>query len=80
MYEKALEESFKKLDEMMDSEEGEEELKRITIEAGMQPFADSKVVDSVGCTGNVVLMVENTLYVANAGDSRSALCRGGKIL
>lgn len=46
----------------------------------MQPFADSKVVDSVGCTANVALMVDNVLYVANSGDSRSALSRNGKII
>jgi serine/threonine protein phosphatase PrpC len=46
----------------------------------MQTFADGLVSDSVGCTANVVLMVDNTLYVANAGDSRSALSRNGKII
>ena len=28
-----------------------------------------------GCTANVALIHKNTLYVANAGDSRSVLCR-----
>ena len=37
-------------------------------------------MDSVGCTGNVVLMVENAVYVANAGDSRAALSRNGKLI
>lgn len=31
-----------------------------------------------GCTANVALLVGKTLYVANAGDSRSFLNRGGK--
>ena len=46
----------------------------------MQPFADGKVADSVGCTANVTLIVGNRLFVANAGDSRAALSRDGKII
>jgi protein phosphatase 1G len=30
-----------------------------------------------GCTANVALIHKNTLYVANAGDSRTVLCRNG---
>jgi len=32
----------------------------------------------VGCTANVVLITPHTIFVANAGDSRSVLCREGK--
>lgn len=46
----------------------------------MQPFADGKVADSVGCTANVVLIVGNKLIIANTGDSRAALSRSGKIV
>ena len=46
----------------------------------MQPFADGKVSDSVGCTANVVLIIGNRIVVANAGDSRAALSRNGKII
>lgn len=65
---------------MLGSEHGEELLKNITIENGLQPFENSKVADSVGCTANVILMVGKTLYVANAGDSRSALSRMGSLI
>lgn len=48
----------------------------------MQPFdgEHSKVADSVGCTANVALLVGKNLYVANAGDSRAALSRGGSLI
>lgn len=46
----------------------------------MQPFADGKVADSVGCTANVALISSNRLVVANSGDSRAALSRNGKVI
>jgi serine/threonine protein phosphatase PrpC len=46
----------------------------------MQPFSDGKVADSVGTTANVVMIIGNKVLVANAGDSRSALSRSGKII
>lgn len=68
------------LDEMLDSSEGEQELRAITLENGMQPFSDGKVADSVGCTANVALISGNRLVVANTGDSRAALSRKGKVI
>lgn len=65
---------------MLGSEHGEELLKNITIENGLQPFENSKVADSVGCTANVCLLVGKKLYVANAGDSRAALSRSGSLI
>lgn len=64
----------------MDSAEGEEELRQISINNGMQPFAQGKVADSVGCTANVLVICQNILVVANTGDSRAALSRNGKIM
>ena len=38
----------------------------------------SEGVSVAGCTANVVLIHKNqTIYVANAGDSRTVLCRNG---
>lgn len=64
----------------MDTEAGEKQLRQITIDNGMQPFTDGKVADSVGCTGNVVMLAGNKIIVANTGDSRSALSRNGQII
>jgi serine/threonine protein phosphatase PrpC len=37
------------------------------------------MLDSIGCTANVIAIEDyKTLYIANAGDSRSVLGRGGK--
>ena len=47
--------------------------------ANGEQSADSLMLDSIGCTANV-LLIENLkkLYIANAGDSRCVLGRGGK--
>ena len=38
-------------------------------------------LDSIGCTANVIIMEDfKKLYVANAGDSRCVLARGGKAI
>ena len=34
--------------------------------------------ESKGCTANVVLIKDSTIFVANAGDSRSVMAIGGK--
>ena len=38
------------------------------------------MLDAVGCTSNVIYVnqTEKKIYVANAGDSRCTMCRGGK--
>ncbi|CAD8121833.1 unnamed protein product [Paramecium sonneborni] len=69
-FEDALKETFLKMDELLMTEEGQQEV--ITYQA-------NESNDSyAGCTANVALIHKNTLYVANAGDSRSVLCRNNK--
>lgn len=68
-------------DKLIESEEGQSELHRIRY--GDNP--PSNVVrefigGSVGCTANVILITPKSYFIANAGDSRSVLCRGGKAL
>ena len=38
------------------------------------------MLDAVGCTSNVIYIntTDRKIYVANAGDSRCTMCRGGK--
>ena len=40
--------------------------------------ATSEIAFSCGCTSCVVLIVGDKIYCANAGDSRSVLCKNGK--
>lgn len=46
----------------------------------MESVSEGKIADSVGCTANVVLIIGNKIYCANAGDSRSVLSRKGKAI
>lgn len=44
------------------------------------PALQPEVTIQAGCTAVVALIVRDRLFVANAGDSRAVLCRGGKAL
>merc|ERR1712224_553609 len=37
-------------------------------------------ISTAGCTVNIVLIVDNTIYCANAGDSRAYLFSNGKVI
>jgi len=50
------------------------QLKRLVIEK--ESDGETPLVQA-GCTAVVALKHSSTLYVANAGDSRGVLCRGG---
>ncbi|CAK74382.1 unnamed protein product (macronuclear) [Paramecium tetraurelia] len=69
-YEKALTETFFKIDKMLQEPSGQDELNKIR--------GVNDETSLAGCTANVALIVGKTLYVANAGDSRSFLNRDGK--
>lgn len=78
--EAALKENFMRMDIMLSSPEGKKELfsikndnKEETLGFQGESFA--------GCTANVSLIYKNTLYVANAGDSRTILAtKGGEVV
>ena len=39
---------------------------------------NDRVAETAGCTANVLLVTPKKYIVANIGDSRSVLCKGGK--
>ena len=40
--------------------------------------SDCNIAKGTGCTANVVLITPDKYYIANAGDSRSALSRNSR--
>ena len=61
---------------MIESPEGQLALNK--IRTGKETFNQQEkqyIGGAVGCTANVILMTPTYYYVANAGDSRSVLCR-----
>ena len=68
----ALAETFFKMDQLLFSKDGKEELKRYMVNKDVASFA--------GCTCNVVLISDNIVYCANAGDSRSIITNGKQVL
>jgi len=71
-YEKALKETFLKMDEMLVTEEGRREILKYMENENAESMA--------GCTSNVLFIVGSTVYCANAGDSRSVLWSEGKMI
>lgn len=85
-YENALKKAFIAMDTMMATDQGIKELTQIH-KAGSSGNSDSALDDfdaravhpeGVGCTAVCALIVGETLYVANAGDSRCVLSRDGQ--
>lgn len=88
-YEKALFETFLKVDEVLSTEDGREEIKSIHAEinkknqnnAGqkghMEFMMGEETPEGEGCTANVILIKKGFIYIANAGDSRSVLAKKG---
>ena len=88
-YEKALSATFLRIDELLDKDEGRKEVAQLaqevgTTKGGSSPskkgmgMMDDDTPDMKGCTANVMLIKKGILYVANAGDSRAVMGRGGK--
>lgn len=81
-YSNALIETFKKVDEMISSPAGAEELKKIRREGGGDSSGgdDDTISSMAGCTANVLIITPTKYYVANAGDSRCVLSRSRKAI
>lgn len=88
-YSAALINTFLKMDVLLNTSEGREEIKKMsdlsTEEGKSQPMqlgdeGEGEGPDMMGCTANVIFIKDNKIYIANAGDSRSiAMMKDGKV-
>jgi serine/threonine protein phosphatase PrpC len=80
--ETALKETFLQIDILLRSTEGATEIFRLQRDlpdsAEVNPRDVTDAAANVGCTAVVALIQGNTIYVANAGDSRCVLGHSGK--
>lgn len=66
------------MDALLNTDEGKKELMALKSGEDSNQEVGGQVESYAGCTANVVLLHENHLYIANAGDSRSILSHGGQ--
>lgn len=79
-YEKALKETFLKMDELLSTQAGKNEIVQIQKDMRQKQNGPSYEEPShAGCTANVVLVTPTQIYCANAGDSRAVASIGGKM-
>eukprot|EP00933_Yihiella_yeosuensis_P081191 TRINITY_DN94752_c0_g1_i1.p1 TRINITY_DN94752_c0_g1~~TRINITY_DN94752_c0_g1_i1.p1 ORF type:complete len:444 (-),score=59.06 TRINITY_DN94752_c0_g1_i1:244-1575(-) len=80
----ALTEAFLEMDEMLEEQEGLAELQRLSIPPNpsfLETLTNLRVdASTIGCTAVVCCISSSTITVANAGDSRAVLSRGGAAL
>lgn len=92
-YAKALEESFVETDYMLLSDEGHDKMRKIILDMKQQIRGANAKLDAheekdirlfpfnAGCTACVCLITNDTIYCANAGDSRAVLgLKNGKLI
>ncbi|CAE8601638.1 unnamed protein product, partial [Polarella glacialis] len=80
----ALRETFHRIDDRLRDPRNLAELKSLTNPSARNPSPHTAALNErpvdprmVGCTACVCSVSEHQLVVANAGDSRAVLCRGG---
>jgi serine/threonine protein phosphatase PrpC len=71
-YPAALKQAFLGIDEKILTPAGQNELKSYQAEG------ESDYDSMAGCTANFAMIRDGILHVANSGDSRCVLCRGGQ--
>lgn len=74
-YEKALKETFLRMDQIMETPEGQMELQQVigrdkNLDQNQLLSRADFAISNAGCTSNVLLVVGNNYYCANAGDAR----------
>ena len=73
-YKEALEDVFLKLDQLMETPEGQRRLMELQTDSG--GFGEGK--SFAGCTATVILVTRTEIICANAGDSRTVLSRAAR--
>lgn len=68
------------MDDMLLTPEGTKELNEIRRKFQGEDMDNERIGSHAGCTANVVVFDDDHYYIANSGDSRSALCRAGKLV
>ncbi|CAG9331883.1 unnamed protein product [Blepharisma stoltei] len=76
----ALAKTFMRMDDLLRTPDGQKELYRISKGIPNGYPVDTERAIMSGCTAVVALIRDNKLYVANAGDSRCVLSRGGQAI
>jgi len=76
----ALENTFLKMDRLLLTEKGKQELRKYMEQdndnGGYQDYL-RQVESAAGCTATVALITQTEIYCANAGDSRTVMCERG---
>ncbi|EGR33915.1 protein phosphatase 2C, putative [Ichthyophthirius multifiliis] len=78
-FQEALKETFMYMDQLLQTEESKQELINL-IKAKKPDLKPEELKSTAGCTANVVLIHKNTIYCANAGDSRCVLSTEGTLV
>src|SRR5438105_2881420 len=62
------------------SKDGKKEITQLQMASGNYDYekGEDQQDESSGCTASVVLISKTEIYCANAGDSRTVLCKKGK--
>ena len=79
-YEQSLIDNYLKMDELLETAAGRREMRDLQSESGGDNGYEegSYVADMKGCTATVVLIVDDYMYFANAGDTRAIVGKKGK--
>lgn len=81
-YETALAKALLEVERILRSEAGKKTLAKIHSEltdklTSLVDDESEELADAIGCTACVTIITESKIYVANIGDSRCVLCKGG---
>ena len=79
-YKLALENTFLKMDRLLLTEKGKQELRGYMQDEVRDQEYLRQVESNAGCTATVALVTPMEIYCANAGDSRTVMCERGNMV